>query len=379
VTSRPATAFLDDTAAVVDAINGCAAELCAELLPNGRRAGNKWMFSGIADTGASESAWCNLSGPKVGRWFDAGNCGHGEDKGDMIDLIRLKLGMDARGAFEDARRRLGMPVSGERAELSQEEKQRRAQEAASAAQARAAQRERADAAERERKAKRAKYLFLGGKPISGTGADAYLRGRGLSPGPSGKWPGSLRFHASVRHGGLEIDLPAMVACIVTREGEHIGTQRIFLSHSREGGWEKLRGAPAKMALGNVWGGFIPINKGSSGKSMADMPEGEPVYVCEGPEDAVAIRMIKPEARIICSINLGNIGAILLPPQATKLVVVADRDEKPEARDALESAIAKQQARGIDVGIVMPPKDVGGVRVKDINDWVLALAKQGVGA
>jgi hypothetical protein len=365
---RQGTRYLDDTAQVVDAINALAASLAPELLPNGRKAGNKWMFSGIPDTGASESAWVNLSGSKIGHWCDAGNCAPGEEKGDMIDLLRLKLGLDARGAFEEARRRLGMPVSGERRELTQEEKQRRAAEA----QARAEERAAAERDEFERKAKRARQLWLGAAPIAGTGGDFYLRGRGLVPGSTGQWPGSLRFHPEIYHGGLQIKLPAIVACIVTPEGRQIGTHRIFLQQDRQGRWRKLTGAPAKMVLGNQWGGFIPINKGSSGKPMSDMTEGEPIYVCEGPEDAVAIRMIKPEARIICSINLGNIGAIVLPRQARSLVIVADRDDKPAARDALETAIARQQARGVKVSIVMPPKAVGGVPVKDINDWVLAL-------
>lgn len=370
-------AYLDDTAQVVDAINALAGELAPELLPNGRRAGNKWMFSGIADTGQSESAWVNLSGARIGHWVDMGNCAAGEEKGDMIDLIRLRLGLDQRGAFQEARRRLGLPVSGERVVLSQAEKQRRAEEA----RRRAAAREAEEAAEFERKAKRARQLWLGARPLVGTPGEFYLRGRGLLPGlpASGKpgWPNSLRFAAEVWHGGIGGKLPAIVACIYTAQGVQIGTHRIFLQHDpSRNQWGKLQAANAKMVLGNFWGGFIPINKGSSGKGMAEMPEGEPIYVCEGPEDAVAIRMIKPEARIICSVSLPNIGALVLPPQARSLVIVADRDDKPQAQDALERAIARQQARGIAVGLVMPPAEVGGIPVKDINDWVRAIARAG---
>lgn len=363
--------FIDDTAAVIDQLNSLAPSLAAELLPNGRRAGNKWMFSGIPDHGKSESAFVHLSGAKIGKWFDMGNAAPGEDKGDMLDLLQLKLGLDRRGAFEEARRRLGLPTSGQRVEMSPEEKRRRAE----AAQARAEAREAAEAEEYERKAKGARRLFLRGSPIASTGADRYLRGRGLEPGATGEWPGSLRFFDQVYHGPLETKLPAMLAGIFTREGRQIGTHRIFLSYHRMAGWAKLQGAPAKMVLGNFWGGFVPINKGASGKSMGEMPEGERVYVCEGIEDAVAIRMIKPEARIICSVSLQNMGAILLPPRTGGLVIVADRDEKPDARDALEAAIAKQQARGVAVATVMPPKTVAGTPVKDINDWVLALRRQ----
>jgi hypothetical protein len=381
--NSPARAFISDTALVVDAINAMADSLAPELLPNGRRNGTKWMFSGIADTGQSESAWVNLSGPRTGHWCDMGNAASGEERGDMIDLLRLKLGLSQRDAFEEARRRLGMPSSGAPVPMSQAEKQRRAEEARQRAEAR----ERDEQAERERKAKRAKFLWVGAQPIAGTPASRYLKGRGLRPGPTGVFPNSYRFAPEAFHPEVKEKLPALVMCIVTAEGQHIGTHRVFLAQDDAGRWGKLRRtfaarnkagewinapATAKMIMGNFWGGFIPVNKGKSGKSMRDMPEGEPIYVCEGPEDAVAIRMIKPDARIICSVSLPNIGAILLPRQARELVIVADRDEKPTARDALEVAIAKQQARGIDVGIVMPPREAGGRPVKDINDWVLAL-------
>lgn len=384
--------FISDTALVVDGINALAAELAPELLPNGHRKGNRWMFSGIADTGASASAWVNLSGSRIGHWVDMGNAAAGEDKGDMLDLIRLKLGLSAGDAFKEAKRRLGMPVGGPIVPMSQAEKQRRAAEA----QARAEAREREEASERERKAKRAKFLWVGAQPIAGTPASRYLRGRGLLPGKAGLFPRSYRFAPEAFHGELKEKLPALVMCIVTAEGQHIGTHRVFLSQDDAGRWGKLRRtyrarnkagewcdmpATAKMVLGNFWGGFIPVNKGKSDKSMRDMPEGEPIYVCEGPEDAVAIRMIKPEARIICSVSLPNIGAIVLPRQARELVIVADRDEKPTAQDALEVAIARQQARGLRVSIVMPPPEVPGPdgsprKVKDINDWVLALTRGG---
>lgn len=383
--SQPARAFLSDTQLVVDAINGMADSLAPELLPNGRKQRQRWMFSGIEDTGASESAWVNLSGARIGHWCDVGNAASGEERGDMLDLLRLKLGLSPRDAFQEARRRLGMPVSGPRVEMSQAEKQRMAEQARQRAEAR----EKAEAEEREKKAKRARFLWVGAQPIAGTPAARYLKGRGLMPGKTGVYPGSYRFAPEAYHGELQEKLPALVMSIVTPAGVQIGTHRVFLAQDDAGRWGKVRRtfrarnkvgdwvdvpATPKMVLGSFWGGFIPVNKGKSGKPMTAMPEGEAIYVCEGPEDAVALRMLKPEARILCSVSLPNIGAIVLPRQVGQLVIVADRDEKPTARDALEAAIARQQARGVDVGIVMPPAEVAGRRVKDLNDWLLALTK-----
>lgn len=367
--------YLDDTATIIDQLNARAGTLGPELLPNGHRSGNLWRFSGIADHGGSTSAWLHLSGPKEGQWVDAGNAAPGEDKGDMLDLLRLiECGGDKRRAFDRAREILGLVRNGQRVELTPAEREQRAEEARKRREAQEAKLE----AERKRKAKGAKALFLSGVPIADTGAGCYLTGRDLSPGPLGRWPGCLRFHAEVWHGALQMKMPALLGAIYRADGAQIGTHRIFLSHHHRAGWAKLQGVPAKMVLGNMWGGFVPINKGASGKSMRNMPEGEPLYVTEGIEDAVAVRMIKPEARIVAAISLGNIGAIVLPPAARNLVIVADRDEKGRAQDALEAAIAQQQARGLSVSTVFPPREVAGEKVKDINDWVRVLARQAKG-
>lgn len=357
-------------AEIADRINSCAGELAAELLPNGRRAGTRWMFSGIADTGRSESAWVHLSGAKIGKWCDMGNAMAGEDKGDMLDLLRLKLGLaDPAAAICEAKRRLGIQDDfrpGVRREISPEERERRAAEV----RARAAAREAEDAAEREQKAKRARALFLSAAPIGRTPASLYLQRRGIACPNGAEWPGALRFHAEVWCKPERCKVPAMLSAIYRADGVQIGTHRTYLQLCPKRGWIKIDGLNAKMVLGNMWGGFIPINKGASGKSMRHMPEGEPVYVTEGIEDALVVRLMKPEARIIAAISLPNVGAILLPPTAKRLVFVADRDTNDRALEQQERSIAQQQARGMDVSLVMPP-----VPHKDVNDWWLAIQNE----
>ncbi len=356
---------------IAEQINAQAASLAPELLPNGRRAGNKWMFSGVADSGLSESAWLDLSGSRIGHWRDAGNCGAGEDKGDLLDLLRLRLGLDAKGAVEEAKRRLGIHDEwspGEARRPDPAEMARRAEDARARHEARCVQ----EAREKEVKARRARSLWLAGAPIAGSPAEAYLLGRALDRGPAGEWPRSLHYHGEVWHKGERCKLPALLAAIYRADGTQIGTHRIFLQRERAGSWVKIASAEAKMVLGNMWGGFVPINRGSSHRPMSALPEGEAVYVTEGIEDAVCVRMMKPEARIVAAISLGNVGAIVLPEAARKLVIVADRDDKPKAQEALERSIAQQQARGLEVRLVMPPAEVNGIGVKDVNDWWRAI-------
>lgn len=351
-------------------LNDCALELCRELLPNGRKSGNVWQFSGMGDTGNSWSAWCYISGPRVGHWQDAGNAMAGEERGDMLDLIRIRMGLaDSKAAIAEAKDRLGIhdTFEGRPRQISAEERAAQAE----AARRRAMQREAEEKAEFERKARgaRALYLHEDAVGIAGTPAEAYLRGRMIDMGQQGRWPGALRFHPEVWYKPERVKIPAMLAPIYRADGVHIGTHRTYLDCAR-GQWGKIGAPDAKKVTGNMWGGFIPIAKGASGKSMAKMLEGEPVYMCEGIEDALCIRMMRPEARIVSTISVGNMGAVILPPAARSLVLVCDRDDKVAAQDQLERAIAAQQARGLDVRIVMPPAPH-----KDINDWWRALCQE----
>jgi hypothetical protein len=162
-------------------------------------------------------------------------------------------------------------------------------------------------------------------------------------------------------------IPALLAPIYLADGTHVATHRTFLQRCARRGWSKIDSPNAKMVLGPMWGGFVPVNKGASGKPMAKMPAGEPVYLTEGIEDALVVRMTRPETRIVAAISLPNIGGIVLPEAARRLVVCCDRDDNAKAIAQLERGIAAQQARGLEVRIVMPPEPH-----KDLNDWLLAL-------
>ena len=170
-----------------------------------------------------------------------------------------------------------------------------------------------------------------------------------------------------------VKLPCLVACMVAPDGVHVATHRTWLGRDRHGAWVKADGAElgvprgsAKKVLGKSGGAFVPIAKGASGKSMGELARPEAVYVTEGIEDALTVSMAKPDARVIAGYSLRNLGMIQFPATIATIVVVADRDDGQREIDALETAIARQQARGHRVQIVMPP-----VGVKDINAWLLA--------
>lgn len=328
-----------------------------ELLPNAKVDGRHLCVGSLSGE-PGQSLKINLQGPKRGLWADFSALGSEEGGGDCIGLIRMiKFGGDVAAAVQWAKSWLGIDdLDPERLETRRREV--RAQAAADEVLA---------AAEKEQKRKRAVAMWMGGKPIAGTPAEWYLRGRGIDIGLLGTWPGSLRFHAEIWNRELGHKIPAMLACMVTPEGKHVATHRTYLTHDERKGWVKLDSPNAKMVLGGSFGSFIPLRKGASGKSMADMPEGEPFYISEGIEDALTAAMARPGLRIGASYSLGNIGSIDFPGAMGPLRVMADRDEYgSQAADLLERVIRRQQAKGVHVQLILPKPPF-----KDLNDWLRA--------
>jgi Toprim domain len=361
---------------IADEFNGHAKMLAKELLPNGHQSGNYWMASGVDDSGKNASLAVKLSGAGVGHWTDYGNAAIGEDRGDMIDLLALRrFGGDRKKALQDVKRRLGIEDKWTR-DMPQPTPQERAA-ASAAARQRELARQAAEQDERAGKIRGARALFLhkDARLLAGSPAEAYLQARGLSPDPIGEWPGSLRYHPEVWNRQHRVKIHAMLAMVYAWDGarqQHLATHRTYLQRDPKGQWTKIDGPNARMALGPWGGGFIPINKGSSGKSMTEMHEDEPVYMAEGIEKCIAIRMKMPGARIISGLNLRNLGAVVLPPQCRRLVMVVDNDKDEREMAAMERAIARQQARGLHVQLVRPP-----LPYKDIDDWMIAVAPEPV--
>jgi putative DNA primase/helicase len=100
-------------------------------------------------------------------------------------------------------------------------------------------------------------------------------------------------------------------------------------------------------------------------------EGEIVLACEGPEDALSLAVAMPEAAVICTAGAGTLYRVAahLPPNAKRVVLVADRDAA--GRDGTEKAAAAVHKAGVPVAIALPPEGT-----KDAND---VLRTQGVEA
>lgn len=340
-----------------------------ELLPAAKRDGHHLCVGSLAGE-PGQSLKIEIAGPRKGGWRDFANPDGPDGHGDCLRLIQHVLfAGDLGEAVQWAKSWLGLDhLDPARLET------RRAQARETARDSAAAHEE-----EKKLKRKRAVALWLGGKPIVGTPAEAYLRGRGIALSDDGldHWPGSLRFVAECYNKQERVKMPAMVAQMLLPDGSHVATHRTYLTWDDRRGWVKMDSPNAKMVLGSCGGSFIPLRRGATGKSLSDAPAGDWLHLAEGIEDALVGAMARPALRVGAGYSVGNIGALVLPEAMRNgggLVIWADRDAPgSKAVDALERTIAKQQARGTAVRIVMPPPPH-----KDLNEWLQMMVRLGRG-
>lgn len=352
-----------------------------ECLPNAVRDGHFMRVGSIAGE-RGQSLAVTVDGANKGLWTDfSATPGATEAGGDMLQMIALtKFGGNLGDAVQFAKSWLGLDHL-DPARLATIRAETAAIDADAAARA---------AAEAEAKKRGARSLWLNGVALTGDcPASRYLAGRGIDVARLGHWPGALRYHAEVWNRDAGMKLPCLVSQMITPYGAHVATHRTWLGRDRHGQWRKAEdcdlGVPAKASkkvLGKSGGAFVPLRKGASRKAMGALAGSksarpETIYMTEGIEDALTVAMVKPDLRVLAGYSLRNLGMILFPAAIATIVIVCDRDDAPPGADemerrkarekleALEQAIARQQARGHHVQFVMPP-----VGLKDINAWLM---------
>lgn len=306
-----------------------------------------------------------VSGPKAGTWADYATGDHG----DLLDLIRLRLNCDLKTAMDEARRYLGL------SDATQETRAATARAVALAEQRRrTAEQEAAEA--RDRRARAAQAIWLDAQPsLRGTPAEAYLRDRrGIDLARLGAQPRALRFAPALPYRHMDPEtgeviegrFPAILAAISAPDRPFCAVHRTWLAEGPDG-WDKAPVPTPKKVLGDYAGGSIRLWRGvlADGRRAPPLdrvPPGSRVYLTEGLEDGLTVALLAPEARVLVTISLSNLGAVVLPANVAEVVLVADRDENDAARAALARAIDTHAAAGRSVRVWQ--NRTGG---KDIND------------
>lgn len=308
-----------------------------------------------------------LDGPKMGRWTDFATGQHG----DLLDLIALRMSCNIVEALKEARSYLGL-VHDTPADAA-----RRKAEADRAVQL-SAQVRREAAARRERRRRYAHALWLSGtERIAGTAVEYYLRDRRcIDLAALGRQPRALRYHPSVsykhvdRETGevIEGSWPAMLALITNGRGQPVACHRTWLARSpRDGRWDKAPVPKAKKVVGDyagaaihLWAGTGP--RGGKAGPLHAAPPGQHLFLAEGIEDALSGAVVLPDERFWAAISVSNFAGVTLPDTVTRLTIIADQDEGPEAQAELARAIDIHAAAGREVRVWKNTE--GG---KDLND------------
>ena len=322
-------------------------QLVLQLLPEGKRSGKYWIAANpTRNDRHAGSFWVALRGVP-GSWRDEAT----GEKGDVLQLICYLRGAGFGDALRFARGWLGLDdMPPERvAQMSQEARDRRKEAEA---------REEAEEAKR-RAAAKAHWLNCW-ESLEGTVAERYLRGRNLDLGRLLRRCSALRFAPNEEHHESGARWPCIVAAMSGPGGSIHAIHRTFLARDGSG---KAPIDPHRKIWPRFAGAAIHLWRGKSGKPASAAPaRSDLLLLVEGVEDGLTAALAYPEARVWCAGSLGNLGNLVIPQCAERVVVCADNDwGKPQAQALLEKGLQALYAQGVPVGVCF--SNVG----KDLND------------
>lgn len=345
---------------IADALNRRIDDVVAALGLSGRREGNDIVaFNPTRVDRRLGSFRVCVSGSKQGVWCEFAS----GETGDALDLVAYCQGWSKHDALAWAKGFLGLLVDGRPAL-----KKPPARDVPAGGDGGGGAGGGDDTRTLAQKRAAAKGLWLAGARVTKWDpVERYLWGRGLSWEALAESPRALRYLARCREPYRDVHHPAMVAAVVHIEHGHINTHRTYLQlhpvnaevvHKAP----ILRGGKAVMA-GGYAGGFIALQRGASGKSMKDAPDGEAVAITEGIEDGLTVALACPELRVIAAVALANMAAVVLPPQIGAVILCADNDAPGSpATKALERAVELHMAAGRVVRVAHPE-----TAFKDFNE------------
>lgn len=172
-------------------------------------------------------------------------------------------------------------------------------------------------------------IWRDAKPVSGTPAESYLRGRGIHM----SLPPTLRF-ARLKHpkGGVH---PCLVTLAITAKTTFAGIQRTYLTD----GGRKANVDPVKMSLGRIAGCAIRLS-----------PPASELIVAEGLEDGLTLQQELGRAVWVAA-GASMLPSMRFPTRVESVVIAADADGAGER--AANKAAASFAERGLRVRIMRP--------------------------
>jgi hypothetical protein len=298
-----------------------AEAVCRYYLSNGRRSGRYWVVGDIMNT-PGRSMYVRLAGPEfgkgaAGKWTDASNGEHG----DLLDIIGRHHGLSHfPDIAAEAGRFLGMPRD-------------RTPPAPQAHSALAGSPE------------SARRLFAISQPITGTIAETYLHGRGITALHE---TGSLRFHPSCYYRphpeSSRATWPAMIAAITDLDGRITGIHRTWLHPC---GHDKAPIDTPRRAMGHLLGNGVRFGTAT-----------DVLAAGEGIETMLSLRCALPRLPMVAALSANHLAALLFPATLRRLYVACDNDTAGNV--AFATLANRAQAVGIEALPLLPT-------LQDYND------------
>ena len=313
-----------------------AEAVCRHYLSNGRKQGNYWQVGDVQNS-PGRSMFVRLTGPEsgkgaAGKWTDAQSGEHG----DLLDVIGESLGLiDFADIAEEARRFLSLPHP-EPESWSRTFRTPPAPSGSSEA---------------------ARRLWHMTRPLIGSLAETYLRGRGIT---DLRGTANLRFHPSCywrpEGDGPTETWPSMIAAVTDLNGRITGAHRTWLIRDGSG---KAPLDPPRKAMGDLLGNAVRF----------DEPQ-DVLAAGEGIETILSLRQALPTMPMVSALSAGHLAAILFPPHLRRLYIVRDNDPAGDgARDGLAD---RAHEAGIEAITLSP-------MLGDFNDDLVSLGLEALRA
>ena len=187
-------------------------------------------------------------------------------------------------------------------------------------------------------------------PLGGTAGETYLAGRGLQVPDTP----DLLFHPDLTYWDTRTGYPALIAIVRNAAGERIAIHRTYLAPDGSGKADvpeaahdaglrcRRRRAPRRRSVSTVWSASPRASRRRSASCRR----------------ARRCRSGRPSSS-------GNLEQVVLPPEITRVVLLADHDGEGVGLKVAERAAGRFHAEGRRVWIAHPP-DAGD----DFNDLLL---------
>lgn len=299
-----------------------------ELFPHGRRQGDEWRLANIPGAPPRHSGSCviMLRGEHAGDWHDF----DGGDGGGPLSTLAHGTGLADRALFAHA---AGMTGWTGEAPARQEPAQ-------------------PPRAERDPQ-REIEHILSGAVPIVATAAEAYLRGRGLPVPPES----DLLFHPDLTHWETRRGFEAMLGVVRDRAGSIVALHRTYLEIDAADPTRATKAGVSKprMLLGKPAGGAVRLTPLGTAGALG---------ICEGIETGLAVMAACEGLPVWAALSTAGIEQVQLPPEAQRIVILADHDVSGAGLRAAEAAAAKLRLEGREVAIALPP-DQGD----DFNDML----------